>query len=207
MSKKIKVFLVSLICIFLSTGCESKNNKSNDKEISGNLNYSPVLKEELSAETDNEDGVFDSTKKESENVSTKTTSTNKNSSDSKKKVTEKSNTTVKATTKTTSKKQTNSDIKTIIKTTTKNTTKVTTTVSSVTVSQQNALKKAKDYLRVLAFSYSGLIEQLEYEGFSYNDSLYAVNNCDANWNEQAKKKAAQYLSVMSFSKEGLISQL
>ncbi|MCA5960456.1 Ltp family lipoprotein [Blautia sp. RD014234] len=39
-----------------------------------------------------------------------------------------------------------------------------------------------------AFSYSGLVEQLEYEGFSNESSTFAVDNCGADWNEQAAKK-------------------
>ena len=59
----------------------------------------------------------------------------------------------------------------------------------------------------MAFSKSGLIEQLEYEGFTKKEAKYAVNNCGANWKEQAVKKAAQYLSSQSFSRSGLIEQL
>ena len=78
---------------------------------------------------------------------------------------------------------------------------------TITTSQKNALEKAKSYLRASAFSYSGLVNQLQYEGYSYDDSVYAVNNCGANWNEQALKKAKSYLSMMSFSRDGLINQL
>lgn len=76
-----------------------------------------------------------------------------------------------------------------------------------TVSQQNALKKAKDYLNYTAFSYTGLIEQLEYEKLSTEDATYGADNCGADWNEQAAKKAADYLDYTSFSRDGLIEQL
>ena len=59
----------------------------------------------------------------------------------------------------------------------------------------------------MAFSYSGLIEQLEYEGYSTEEATYAVDNCGADWKEQAAKKAEEYLKSMSFSKSGLIEQL
>lgn len=59
----------------------------------------------------------------------------------------------------------------------------------------------------MAFSYSGLIEQLEYEGYSTEEATYAVDNCGADWKEQAAKKAEEYLNSMSFSKSGLIEQL
>ena len=59
----------------------------------------------------------------------------------------------------------------------------------------------------MAFSRSGLIEQLEYEGFTYDQAVYGTNNCGADWNEQAAKSAKSYLNTMSFSRDGLIEQL
>ena len=59
----------------------------------------------------------------------------------------------------------------------------------------------------MPFSYSGLIEQLEYEQYSHDEAVYAADNCGADWNEQAAKAAANYLSIMSFSRQGLIDQL
>ena len=82
-----------------------------------------------------------------------------------------------------------------------------TTEQQVTAGERNALDKAYRYLNSSAFSKSGLMEQLEYEGFTKSEAKYAVNNCGANWKEQAAKKAAQYLSSQSFSRSGLIEQL
>lgn len=76
-----------------------------------------------------------------------------------------------------------------------------------TAGQSNALKAAKNYLRVMAFSYQGLIQQLEYEGYSHDEAVYGADNCGADWNEQALKSAQNYLSVMPFSYNGLIKQL
>jgi uncharacterized protein with LGFP repeats len=76
-----------------------------------------------------------------------------------------------------------------------------------TVSQQNAVRKAEEYLRVIPFSRSGLIGQLEYEGFSTADATYGVDHVQVDWYEQASKKAADYLEVSAFSREGLIDQL
>lgn len=76
-----------------------------------------------------------------------------------------------------------------------------------TMGQKNALAKAKSYLDYSAFSYKGLIKQLEYEKFSTADATYAVDNCGADWFEQAAKKAKSYLSFTSFSRDGLIEQL
>lgn len=79
--------------------------------------------------------------------------------------------------------------------------------NSTTLGEQNALAQAKNYLSIMAFSYSGLIEQLEYEGYTTEEATYAVDNCGADWYEQAAKKAEEYLDVMSFSRSGLIEQL
>ncbi len=85
--------------------------------------------------------------------------------------------------------------------------KTTIIVQPPTVSQQNALKRAKEYLEVAPFSYIGLINQLEHEKFSHEDAVYAADNCGANWNEQAKRAAVNYLEVSAFSYKGLIGQL
>ncbi|KAK9680623.1 Host cell surface-exposed lipoprotein [Popillia japonica] len=76
-----------------------------------------------------------------------------------------------------------------------------------TLGQSNALSKAKEYLSVMAFSYTGLIGQLEFDDFSSEDATYGADNCGADWNEQAAKKAQEYIDTMSFSRQGLIDQL
>ncbi len=92
--------------------------------------------------------------------------------------------------------------------TAKTTTNQTATKNeSVSVSKMQAIKKAKSYIGVTAFSYKGLIEQLEYEGFSNEDATYGADNCGADWNTQAIKKAKSYLSFSAFSYKGLIEQL
>lgn len=77
----------------------------------------------------------------------------------------------------------------------------------MTVSQENAISQAKSYLDYTAFSKTGLIEQLEFEGYSNEDATFAVNNITVDWNEQAVQKAKDYLDYSSFSKSGLIDQL
>ena len=76
-----------------------------------------------------------------------------------------------------------------------------------TVSQKNAREKAADYLDFMSFSHEGLVEQLEFEGFTNEDATYGVDALNVDWNEQAAKKAADYLDLMSFSRSGLIEQL
>ena len=76
-----------------------------------------------------------------------------------------------------------------------------------TTGQKNALSMAKSYLTYTAFSYSGLVKQLEYEGFSEEEATYGVDNCGADWKEQAAKMAKSYMNYSSFSRKGLIEQL
>jgi hypothetical protein len=77
----------------------------------------------------------------------------------------------------------------------------------MTVSQENALDQADNYLSFSAFSRTGLIDQLEYEGYSTADSTFAVDNVTVDWMVQAEKKAQSYLDFTSFSRSGLIDQL
>lgn len=79
--------------------------------------------------------------------------------------------------------------------------------NSPTIGQENALQSAKSYLNVSAFSYQGLIDQLEYEKYSVEDATYAVDNCGADWNAQALKSAQNYLNISAFSYQGLYNQL
>jgi hypothetical protein len=76
-----------------------------------------------------------------------------------------------------------------------------------TLGETNAALKAKQYLRTMAFSRTGLIEQLEYEGYTPQQAEYGVDQSGADWNEQAALKAKQYLRTMTFSRTGLIEQL
>ncbi|MCY1158935.1 MAG: hypothetical protein MOP51_1959 [Citricoccus sp.] len=76
-----------------------------------------------------------------------------------------------------------------------------------TVSQQNALRSAEDYLDYTAFSRPGLIDQLEFEGYSTADATWGVDRVTVDWKEQAAKSAANYLDFTSFSRQGLIDQL
>lgn len=79
--------------------------------------------------------------------------------------------------------------------------------SNLTLGQKNAVNSAKRYLNTTAFSYEGLINQLEYEGYTIEDATYAVDHCGADWSKQALVKAKQYLDTSAFSYMGLIDQL
>ncbi|MEY4557965.1 MAG: hypothetical protein RL024_123 [Actinomycetota bacterium] len=76
-----------------------------------------------------------------------------------------------------------------------------------TVSQTNAREMADSYLRSSAFSLKGIIEQLEYEGFSNDDATYGAEAVKADWKEQALLSAESYLNSSAFSQTGLLDQL
>ncbi|WP_091106883.1 Ltp family lipoprotein [Geodermatophilus dictyosporus] len=73
--------------------------------------------------------------------------------------------------------------------------------------QRNARSSADDYLSFTSFSRSGLIEQLEFEGYATDDATWAVDSLGVDWNEQAARSAGEYLSFTSFSRSGLVEQL
>src|SRR5207248_2775147 len=76
-----------------------------------------------------------------------------------------------------------------------------------TVNQRNARQKASAYLETSAFSRTGLIGQLKYDGFSEADATYGTDAVHADWMEQADKKAHAYMEISSFSRQGMIDQL
>jgi hypothetical protein len=79
--------------------------------------------------------------------------------------------------------------------------------SKITAAMENAIGTASSYLDYSAFSRTGLIGQLEYEGYATGDATFAVDHLKVNWNEQAFKSAKSYLEYSSFSLSGLIGQL
>lgn len=78
------------------------------------------------------------------------------------------------------------------------------------VSQQNALRAAQNYIAMKGFSRKGLIQQLSAkagDGYPVADATWAVDHLGANWNEQAVRAGKDYLSMQGFSRAGLIQQL
>lgn len=66
---------------------------------------------------------------------------------------------------------------------------------------------AQSYIDYSAFSPSGLIDQLVYEGFNEQQATNAVNQLSVDWVQQAVLMAESYLEYSSFSRSGLIDQL
>ncbi len=86
----------------------------------------------------------------------------------------------------------------------------TSSGSTLTVSQQNAIADAKEYLATSAFSKRGLIDQLDSSSgssFSAGDATFAVESLHVNWDSEAAKAAKEYLQTSSFSCQGMIQQL
>lgn len=80
-------------------------------------------------------------------------------------------------------------------------------IANASLGEKNALNSAKQYLNYTAFSYKGLVEQLEFEGYTSEEAKFGADNCGADWNEQAAKSAKQYMNYSSFSRSGLLEQL
>jgi Host cell surface-exposed lipoprotein len=79
-----------------------------------------------------------------------------------------------------------------------------------TLSQQNAIRAAKDYLSTAAFSKKGLIDQLSSstgDGYPHKDAVFAVGHLHVDWKHEAVRAAKEYLHTSSFSCQGLIEQL
>lgn len=85
------------------------------------------------------------------------------------------------------------------------------TLVKASPAQDNAIDSAESYLDYTSFSRQGLIEQLQFEGFTLADATFAVEYIEAangvDWNEQAVNSASSYLDYTSFSLSGLIEQL
>ena len=78
---------------------------------------------------------------------------------------------------------------------------------SETLGESNAVAKAKRYIEYSAFSYQGLVEQLEFEGYTTEESVYGADHCGADWFDEAAEKAQRYMDYSSFSRQGLLEQL
>lgn len=77
----------------------------------------------------------------------------------------------------------------------------------LTLGQENAISKAQSYLSLMGFSRTGLIEQLQFEGFSPEEATFGADSAGADWNAECAEKAQSYIDMMSFSRQGLYDQL
>ncbi|TFI42589.1 DUF2510 domain-containing protein [Rhodococcus sp. 1R11] len=87
------------------------------------------------------------------------------------------------------------------------TTRAPAPAPSMTAGQRNAVRSAEQYLDYSSFSRTSLIEQLQFEDYSFEDASFAVDSIAPDWNEQAAESAQTYLDYSAFSRQGLIDQL
>jgi host cell surface-exposed lipoprotein len=80
-------------------------------------------------------------------------------------------------------------------------------LQGLTPGQANAVRAARGYLSYTAFSRSGLIGQLKYEGYSTRNATFAVDYITVSWYHQAVRSGKAYLGYSPFSLSGLIAQL
>ncbi len=57
------------------------------------------------------------------------------------------------------------------------------------------------------FSRQGLINQLEYEGYTNSEATFGADTQNADWNEQASLAAQSYLDFAEFTRQELVNQL
>ena len=81
-------------------------------------------------------------------------------------------------------------------------------LDSLPIERRSAIEMAQNYLSCMPFSRSGLYDQLLYDGFSEQDSEFAVNCLVVDWDEMCYETAVSYITnVGGFSKKSLIHQL
>lgn len=81
------------------------------------------------------------------------------------------------------------------------------TEPALTLAQQNAVRSGESYLDFSGFSRSGLIDQLEYEGYTTEEATFAVDSIAPDWNAEAAQSAESYLEFSAFSRQELVDQL
>lgn len=121
--------------------------------------------------------------------------------------TEATTTTTEATTTTAEPTTTTSTSTTTTSTTTTAPPTTTTTAPPEDPELTNARRSAQSYLDLMGFSRTGLIEQLEFEGYPTDVATAAVDSLDVDWFAEAAESAQSYVDMMGFSRSGLVEQL
>ena len=79
---------------------------------------------------------------------------------------------------------------------------------SLPIEKRSAIEMAQSYLLTMPFSPNGLYDQLLYEGFSEEDSQFAIDHLIVDWDEMCYETAVSYVTnIGGFSKQSLIDQL
>lgn len=79
--------------------------------------------------------------------------------------------------------------------------------NDVPTQYQEVLDEAKSFIEFGEYSYSGLIEILEFVGYSNDEAEFAALNCNADWNNEAVQCAESYLDFKNMTKDELYGQL
>ena len=81
-------------------------------------------------------------------------------------------------------------------------------LDSLPIERRSAIEMAQSYLSTMPFSPNGLYDQLLFEGFSEEDSQFAIEHLIVDWDEMCYETAVSYITnVGGFSKKSLIHQL
>ena len=81
-------------------------------------------------------------------------------------------------------------------------------LDSLPIEKRSAIEIAQSYLSTMPFSPSGLYDQLLFEGFSEEDSQFAIDHLIVDWDEMCYETAVSYITnVGGFSKKSLTHQL
>ncbi|MCM1507010.1 MAG: Ltp family lipoprotein [Ruminococcus flavefaciens] len=176
-------FIIYFIAIFLApTSSNHENDSMSDVSVANTTISTSITDETTTTKTTT---LPVTTSSVSETTQTTTTSTT-------------TSTTITATSTTTS--------TTSLTTNTTTSTKTTTTTTTKS-SKETALNRALEFIDGDGYSYIGLIDILEFVGYTHEDAVYAADNCGADWNQEAVESAKSYLEIFDFSKERLIQQL
>ena len=73
--------------------------------------------------------------------------------------------------------------------------------------KEAAAAEAKRFLENANYSYDGLYNELIYMGYAEEDAKYGVDNCGADWNEQAIKRAKALASQTDYDLDKLVEKL
>ena len=79
--------------------------------------------------------------------------------------------------------------------------------SSYASAKEAAVADAKKFLERANYSYQGLYNDLVYMGYADEDAKYGVDNCGADWNEQAAKRAKALASTGITNYDNLVEKL
>ena len=81
-------------------------------------------------------------------------------------------------------------------------------LDSLPIEKRSAIEVAQNYLSCMPLSPNSLYDQLLFEGFSEEDSQFAIDHLIVDWDEMCYETAVSYITnVGGFSKKSLIHQL